>query len=58
LLEKISKVVCSTDKGECRIYISSPENGGKLETPHKISFDEKVIQEIRNIVGKENVEVE
>lgn len=57
ILQKISQVVCNTNKGECRIYISSPENGSKLETPYRISFDEKVVQKIQNIVGKENVEI-
>ncbi|MEA2007210.1 MAG: DNA polymerase III subunit alpha [Patescibacteria group bacterium] len=58
VLEKISKVICNTDKGECKIFISSNENGEKLETPHHIDFDEAVIDSIRDIVGKENVDIE
>jgi DNA polymerase-3 subunit alpha len=58
ILAKISKVICSAPKGECRVYIISQETEGKLETPHHINYNEDVLDEIRNVVGKGNVVVE
>ncbi len=58
VLEKISQVVCSAEKGKCRVYLTTEDNGSKLETPHQIDYDEVVVDKIRNIVGKENVSIE
>lgn len=56
-LEKISKIICSTKKGLCRVYITSEKGGERLETPHHICYDKKFIQELSTIVGSKNVVV-
>jgi len=55
VLDKISKVVCDAGQGECKIYISLKNSPSKLETPHRIAYNEEVIEKLKNIVGEENV---
>ncbi len=54
-LEKISKILVTNKKGLCSVFITAPEIGGKLETPHRITFNLETIDKIKAIVGNENV---
>ena len=54
-LQKISKTLLANKKGLCSVFITSPEIGGKLETPHRITFNLDTIDKIKAIVGNENV---
>ncbi len=54
-LEKISKILLTNKKGLCSVFITAPEIGGKLETPHRITFNLETIDKIKAIVGNENV---
>ncbi len=57
-LDKISKIVAQAGKGKCKIYLTTGKDGQKLETPHRIDYDEKIIDEISNVVGAKNVILE
>ncbi|MBT3356577.1 DNA polymerase III subunit alpha [bacterium] len=54
-LEKISKILQTNKKGLCSVFITAPEIGGKLETPHRITFNLDTIEKIKGIVGNGNV---
>ena len=56
-LGQISKVICNTQTGTCRVFIVSQDSNGRLETPYHISYDDKLIKSLRSIVGEDNVQV-
>ena len=58
LLQKISAVLSETDRGNCRVLVSTNEANKKLETPFIIELSEEVKQRISSIIGSENIRLE
>jgi len=57
ILSKISKVICDSQSGQCRVFITSENNDGRLETPQHIRYNDRLIRSLRSIVGKDNVQI-
>ncbi len=57
MLIKISEIINQAEKGACQIFLTTNDNQSKLKTPHQIKFSETVIEQLENLVKKENVKV-
>jgi len=60
IMLRLSSFLRSADSGKCGIYISVPSSRGirrRIKTSKSIFCNKKVIENIKNIVGKNNVEI-
>jgi DNA polymerase-3 subunit alpha len=58
ILQKLSDILGSAEKGNYKVYISVPSSSGdykKIKTSKNIENTERILREIKEIVGSENI---
>jgi DNA polymerase III alpha subunit len=61
ILQKLSDILSSAKKGTCEVYISVPSSDGgykKIKTSRDIEGEKRVLEEISDAVGRENLKCE